>query len=474
MVTTSVLQIPAEVRRWTPSAQAAYLERLETRARVKPRAWYCTRGRDCGGDPHPGANYKHARPLQWMPPGQWFCWLNMSGRGAGKTRAGAECVRWATKHTGRIALVGPTGPDARDVMVEGDSGILEVCLRAGLAVEWEPSKKKLTFGNGAVAHVFSAEEPDRLRGPQHGWAWADEPAHWANADDVWSNLEMGLRLGSDPRVVATTTPLPTPWLRKLAEDERTVVTRESTYANLDNLAPPFARKVLARYEGSRLGRQELHGEILEDIEGALWQPGMIEEIEPERVPADLDEIVVGVDPAGTSTRRSDETGIVVVGRDGDTLYVLADYSGKYSPGGWARKVATVYEHHRATKVVAEKNYGGDMVRDTLHNANSFMPVVEVNSRHGKLPRAEPVVALYEQRRVFHAAGMTELADQMISWVPGKGSSPDRVDALVHAVHALVRTERPAQIARPSGRMARRTTTPTAKVPRALRLIGGTR
>jgi phage terminase large subunit-like protein len=462
--------IPEDVRRWEPRMQKHLLERVRDGARTRRQVWYCTRGRACPGTPHDGAPYGHARPLQRPPAGKWLTWLNTSGRGAGKTRSGAEFTRHSTRFAGRIALVGPTGPDARDVMVEGDSGLIAVCERAGEPVEWEPSKKKLTFANGAVGHVFSAEEPDRLRGPQHAFAWCDEPAHWDLARECWDNLTLGLRLGRSPRIVATTTPLPTTWLRWLAEQPSTVVTSESTYANLANLAEPFAEEVLKRFEHTRAGRQELYGEILPDVEGALWTPEMVHHVEHSQVPH-MDDVVVGVDPAGTNRRRSDETGIVVVGRSGDVLYVLADHSGQYSPGEWSARAAADYETYSARAIVAEQNYGGDMVRDTLHNANHFMPVIEVNSRRGKDSRAEPVVALYEQRRVLHVVAAGPLVDQMLSWVPGKGTSPDRVDALVHAVHALVKVAPPSQIARPTGTIARRRAA-SPKVPRSLRIIGG--
>ena len=463
--------IPEDVRSWDPRMQKVLLERVRLLSALQPKVWYCTRGRGCPGEPHEGAPYAHARPLQRPPAGKWLTWLNTSGRGAGKTRAGAEFTRHQATKAPRIALVGPTGPDARDVMVEGESGLIAVCERAGTPVEWEPSKKKLTFHNGAVGHVFSAEEPDRLRGPQHAFAWCDEPAHWDAAKECWDNLTLGLRLGRDPRICATTTPLPTAWLRWLVDQPSTVVTSESTFANLDNLAEPFANEVLARFQGTRMGRQELFGEILPDVEGALWTPEMIHHLDHEHVPH-MDDVVVGVDPAGTNRRKSDETGIVVVGRSGDTLYVLSDQSGQYSPGEWARRAAGAYETYSARTIVAEQNYGGDMVRDTLHNANHFMPVLEVNSRRGKDARAEPVVALYEQRRVLHALEAGPLVDQMLSWVPGKGTSPDRVDALVHAVHALVKVTTPSQIARPTGVIPRRRGNPP-KVPRSLRLIGGT-
>lgn len=445
---------PDEWKNWTPAAQAEYLAQLES-LRGASRIWYCPRGRSCDGKPHEGVDYRHARGSQWPPPGKdWFIWAMIAGRGTGKTRSGAEYTRQMSHHVGRIALVAPTKGDIRDTLIEGESGLQAVCERAGEPLTWEPSKRKVTFSNGSLAYCYTAEEPDRLRGPQHGFAWLDEPAHMDTLEGengVWSNLLLGLRLGRRPRVLATTTPLPVPWVKERFTDELTVVTHESTYANLENLAPTFARTVLERYEGTRIGRQELHGEVLEDVEGALWSYESITDNRASGSLPEMDRIVVGVDPAGTSGKRSDETGIVVVGRAGRELFVLADYSGVYTPHGWATKVKTAYEIHDAHEVVAENNYGGEMVKSNLNNAEMFMPVKEVNSRRGKLIRAEPVEALYEQARVHHVGELTTLEDQLISWVPGRGASPDRLDALVHAVHALVRTERPASISSPAGR-----------------------
>lgn len=445
---------------WSEPAKAELLRMLESADRK--RIWYCDRGRACDGRPHEGVAYPHARGSQWPPPGHWLTWLMSSGRGSGKTRSAAEWVRKRSANVGRIALVGATGPDLRETMIEGESGLIYVCERAGAPGKWEPSRRRFTFANGAIATGFSSEEPDRLRGPQHGLAWADEPAHWENLEETWDNLLLGLRLGRMPQIAATTTPLPSKWMKTTAAAETTVVTRESTYANLDNLAPTFAQVVLARYEGTRQGRQELHGEILEDVEGALWQSRFIDDHRVERAP-DLVRVVVGVDPAGTSTRRSDETGIVVVGIDEEgEVYVLADYSGTYSPAAWADKVAWAHDRHQADEVVAENNYGGEMVSATLENANLAMKVTEVNSRRGKLIRAEPVEALYEKGKVHHVGipspspdvpfHLEALETQMVEWIPGTGSSPDRLDALVHGVHAVIDRPGLASAAIPHGRI----------------------
>ena len=271
--------------------------------------------------------WNHARADQ-HPPGdtEWLTWLLLSGRGSGKTRAGAEYTHRMSKVSARMALVGATGPDARDIMIEGESGLITIAP-PGMRPHYEPSKRRLTWPNGSIATVFSAEEPDRLRGPEHAYAWVDEPAHFALVQEVWDNLMFGLRIGRRPRVVATSTPKPRPWVKELVKDTSTRVARASTYDNLDNLAPAFAERVIKRYAGTRLGRQELHGEILEDVEGALWTWEMIE---PDRVAIapQFQRVVVSVDPAGGAKRANDETGIVVVGRAGEHLYVLADYTGR--------------------------------------------------------------------------------------------------------------------------------------------------
>lgn len=459
---------PEAFKNWTPEAQEQALAMLQEQKDGK-RIWYCSRGRGCDGKAHEGVDYAHARGDQWPPPGlDWFVWLVVSGRGAGKTRTGAEWVRKMSEKVERTAMVGRRGVDVRQTMVEGDSGLIKVCERAKVPYEWFPSKREFRFHNGARAFGYSGEEPDSLRGPQHGIAWLDEPAHMSQIQEVWDNLLMGLRLDGVPggsKVLCTSTPLPTKWLKELMEDALTRVIRVSTYANLDNLDPNFRRTVLTRYEGTRLGRQELHGEILGDVEGALWNYDMIvpyritlengEIVETlESLIPKMDRIVVGVDPAGTSKKRSDETGIVVVGKRGRDLYVLADGSGKYTPSRWARKAVELYEHWQADAIVAENNYGGEMVRSTLQNERSFARVKEVNSRRGKLIRAEPVVSLYEQELVHHAATLegvkNGLEQQMTEWVPGKGDSPDRVDALVHAITELVEGQQDAEIATSTG------------------------
>lgn len=448
---------PDLYKRWTPKAQeeaAALLDRLKT----PPKVWFCQRGRTCDGEPHDEVPYNHARGDQWPPPfnDPWMFWVLRGGRGSGKTRAGAEWVRQMSEITPRLALIAPTSADARDTMIEGVSGLISVCEAAHVDYRWEPSKRRFTFANGAIATTFSGEEPDRLRGPQHGAAWVDEPAHYPNIEEVWSMMMFGLRMGARPRVAVTTTPTPIDWLKRLIADDRTVSAVVSTYANRSNLSADFLREMEEKYEGTRLGRQELHGEILMDVEGALWNWEMIEAAHfetndtPYTLAEQMDRVVVAIDPAGTSTKRSDETGIVVVGiRDG-IFYVLGDYSGKYTPERWARTAINHYQDFKADSIVVENNYGGEMVRSTLNNISEFPRLREVNSRRGKFIRAEPIVSLYEQKKVRHMPELNRLEVQLTEWVPGKGSSPDRLDALVHAMTELSEHGRPAEIASTQG------------------------
>jgi phage terminase large subunit-like protein len=436
-------------RQWSPQAQRKALEALQSARNDEWRPFYCPRA-GCNGKPHDEWKWNHARADQHPPTDDdWLTWLLMSGRGAGKTRTGSEFTHRMTEITGRLAIVGATGPDARDIMIEGESGLMTIA-RPGLKPHYEPSKRRLTWPNGCIGTVFSGEEPDRIRGPEHGYAWIDEPAHFPLIQEVWDNLLFGLRIGRRPRVVCTTTPKPRPWLKVLMKDPDTRIARASTYANLDNLAPSFAKIIINRYEGTRLGRQELHGDILEDVEGALWTWEMIEPDRLAVLPEHFDRVVVGVDPAGTANKNSDETGIVVVGRAGDDLYVLADRSGKFSPYGWAMAVDAAYDDFSADAVVAEDNYGGDMVVSNLKSAGSAKRIIRVKSRRGKAIRAEPIVGVYEQHKVHHVGTFTELEEQMTTWQPYEDKdSPDRVDALVHAATNLLGKAVAADVASPS-------------------------
>lgn len=380
-----------------------------------------------------------ARADQLPPPGEWSTWLILAGRGWGKSRTGAEFVRAEVKagRAGRVALVARTAADVRDVIVEGESGILAISPK-GERPTWEPSRRRLTWPNGAQATTYSAEEPDQLRGPQHDSAWCDELAAW-RYPDAWDQLRFGLRLGDHPRVVVTTTPRPTKIIRDLMASSDTVVTRGRTRDNAANLAPGVVAELERRYAGSRLGRQELDGEVLDDSAGALFRWSWIDAARVAKAP-DLRRIVVAVDPATTSHDESDETGIVVagIGYDGRG-YVLADESGRYRPEEWARRVASAYATHRADAVIAEGNQGGEMVASVLRSAGGArMPVRIVHAKRGKATRAEPVAVLYEQGRVSHVGSLARLEDQLTTWDAATGrDSPDRLDALVYAVTELM-------------------------------------
>lgn len=377
-----------------------------------------------------------AREKQLAPPGNWRVWLILAGRGFGKTRSGAEWIRQKVinNEAGRIALIGATAADVRDTMVEGESGLLRI-FPPGERPRYEPSKRRITFKNGAKATTYSADEPDRLRGPNHDCAWTDEIAAW-RYPEAWDQLIFGLRIGDDPRVVATTTPRPTRLIRSLVEREDVVVTRGSTYENQMNLAPTFLEEVKARYEGTRLGRQELYAEILDDVEGALWTREMIEQSRVNNLP-DLTRIVIGVDPAITSRESSAETGIVAVGVDANgTGYVLDDRSLKGSPVEWANAAIALYHRSSADRIVVEANQGGDMVRHTLQTVESQIPIKTVHATRGKRTRAEPISALYEQGKVKHVGAFPVLEDQMCSWTP-ESDSPDRLDALVWGLTELM-------------------------------------
>jgi len=378
-----------------------------------------------------------ARPDQLPPPGAWSTWLILAGRGWGKTRTGAEWVRHmaTTGRAGRIALVARTASDVRDVVVEGESGILRISP-PGERPEWNSSRRRLTWPNGAIATTYSADEPDQLRGPQHDAAWLDELASW-RYPEAFDQLRFGLRLGERPQVVVTTTPRPTPIVTGLIRAPGTVVTRGRTRDNAVNLAAGVVADLERRYAGTRLGRQELDGEILTDAPGALWKWAAIEAARVETAPP-LRRVVVAIDPAATSGDESDETGIVVAGLGwDDRVYVLADASGRYAPTEWARRAVAAYRTHGAARIVAEVNNGGEMVAATLRMIDPGAPVRTVHASRGKAVRAEPVAALYEQGRVSHVGPMPQLEDQMTTWDPGVSrKSPDRMDALVWALTDL--------------------------------------
>jgi phage terminase large subunit-like protein len=439
------------IARWPREDQDRLAAQIAAILRGERQAWYCNRGRKCDGNPHEGYMYQHARGDQWPPPGKdWRVWFMSGGRGSGKTRSGAEYTLFMSEKVSRIALVAPTGADVRDTMIEGVSGLAFCAALKGQRIDYEPSKRRVTFENGCVATAFSGEIPARLRGPQHGFAWMDEPAHIPLIEEAWSNLELGMRLGTWPHVLMTSTPLPTKWVKKRQAHPKTRVVRVSTYANRANLAEDFLEAIEEEYGGTRRGLQEIYGQVLEDVEGALWQGPLLIRADPPRHREDLDRIVVSIDPAGTANRKSDETGIVVAGKAGKNGYVLQDVSGKMSPQAWGTRALEVYRAWEADAIVVEKNYGGDMVKTVIERAvrdgEEVPRIIVKTATRSKQLRAEPVVALYEQGRVFHQGDLAELENEMLTWVPGQGDSPNRVDALVWAISDLMRQDGETRIA----------------------------
>lgn len=379
-----------------------------------------------------------SRPNQRIPTGTWFIWLLLAGRGFGKTRSGAEAVRWAVQNGyRRICLAAPTAADCRDVLVEGESGILNVFPNSERP-HYEPSKRRVTFKNGAIATLFSAEKPDRFRGPQHDFAWLDEVAAWPNLDAALALLIPSIRLGASPKVVVTTTPRPLPKLKEWLEDPNVVVTRGSTFDNAANLAEHTLKYLRSTYMGTTLGRQELEGELLGGNPGALWTDKIIEEHRHKGTLPELKRIIVAIDPsANQGNQDACECGIVVagIGFDGH-VYILEDLSDHLSPLQWVKVAWDAYVEHGADRIVYEGNLAGAYVETTFRtSAHPNVPLKRVTAVHGKVVRAEPVSALYERGLVHHVGLHKELEDQLTTWVPGK-KSPDRLDALVWAVTEL--------------------------------------
>lgn len=474
----TAVTLPKGWRNWPEEAQLELLNGLQALAdeRASGRGpWLCER-EVCDGKPHPGRRNPHSRSEQRPPASdEWDSWLLLAGRGFGKTRTGAEWAIEQARTLPRGALIGATAADARDILVEGESGIMS-CARGAFRPQYEPSKRRLTFPNGSIATVYSADEPDRLRGPQHFWAWADELASWRRLQYAWDMLQMGMRLGEHPRVCVTTTPRPLSLVKELVKSERSAVVRGSTYDNLHNLAPTFRRAVLDRYAGTVLGRQELDAEILEDLPGALVRMKDIAASRVSEAP-ELDLTVVAVDPAGTGT--GDEAGIVVVGRGAVDrhAYVLADLSGRMSARQTGLTAWGALYQYGASHIVYEDNFGKQWLRDGLIDAfadhhhldandrnrlreestadsgpvpTPYKMLAKVTAQHGKKLRAQPVAMRYEQGRVHHVGILPELEDQLTTWLPdadGKegSDSPDRVDALVHGVTDLLRRERSVSV-----------------------------
>jgi phage terminase large subunit-like protein len=393
------------------------------------------------------------RPEQQTPQGEWAVWMYLGGRGAGKTRAAAEWVREEAKYTNtgqrRFALVARTAADVRDVIVEGESGIMNVSPPSERPL-YEPSKRRLTWPNGNTATCFTADEPDSLRGPQFTHAWGDEIAAWRQTPDAagmtaFDNLRVGTRLGQNPKIMVTTTPKRVPLLYKLIEESkntnRVVITRGSTMDNSGNLSGAYLDAITGVYAGTRLAQQELYGEMLDAVEGALWTDELIEKNRENALPFNTPLRCISVDPSVAENPR-DECGIVVVASTGERdLYkrqswVLEDASVLGSPEVWANKVVAMARKW-GCPVIAEVNQGGALVRNAINAIDPTIKVLEVHSKYGKQLRAEPVTLAYEQGRVHHVGYLADLESQMLSWIPGEGKSPDRVDALVHALTALL-------------------------------------
>lgn len=383
-----------------------------------------------------------ARPDQLLPTGRdWQYWLIKAGRGWGKTRTGAETVRaWINQGYGHVNLIGATADDARDIMIEGESGILAICPRNERPL-YVPSKRRLEWPNGATSLIFTADEPERLRGKQHEKLWCDELAAWRYADS-WDQAKFGLRLGDTPQAVITTTPRPTKIVREIIADPATITTNGSTYDNRKNLAPSFFTTILKKYEGTRLGRQEIAGEVLDDNPGALFKRADIDKARVLRAP-DMTRIVVAIDPAATSTEGADDTGMVPAGVamiDGVLHgFILADLTCHETPMGWAKIAVSAYRELKADRVIGEANNGGDMIEAVIRSVDQNVSYRKVTATRGKDIRAEPVAALYEQGRIHHVGDLGKLEDEMCEWDPldKSAKSPNRMDAMVWAITELM-------------------------------------
>ena len=385
---------------------------------------------------------KRARTEQLPPDGEWDTWLYLAGRGAGKTRTAAEWLAYKAicYPSSRWAILAPTFGDGRDTCVEGESGLLTVLNRYGAVQGYNRSQGQIKLRNKSVMQIFSGEEPERLRGPQHHGAWVDELAAFRYMREAWDQLQFGLRLGDHPQVMVSTTPKPQPLIRELLgrTDGSVVVTRGSTFDNAKNLAPSALKSYLARYEGTRLGRQELYGEVIEDVEGALWTISLIDAHRVMELSQDIVRRVVSIDPAVSNNADSDETGIVIVSRDRQGHgYVEADLSMRGTPNEWATKAVNAFDEYECDAIVVEVNQGGDMVESTLRTIRPALPIKKIHASKGKRLRAEPISSMYEQGRIHHVGSLKTLEDQMASWTPDDPKSPDRLDALVHGLTELM-------------------------------------
>ncbi len=379
-----------------------------------------------------------ARPDQKLPPGNWQYWLVCAGRGYGKSRLGSETVRQWVKTEQYVNLVGATAGDARDIMVEGESGILACCPKDERPT-YIANKALLKWPNGARSSIFTADRPDRFRGKQHGKIWGDEVASWRYPDSI-DQLKLGLRLGKNPQALFTTTPRPIRIIKELIKDPLTYVTRGSTYDNRANLAAAFVNEIVKKYEGTRIGRQELYAEILDDNPNALWNHEQIDRLRVDAPPEKLRRIVVAIDPAVTSTESSAETGIIVAGVSyDDQAYILEDCTMIGTPDAWARRAVRAYDEWKADRIIAEVNNGGDLVEAVIRTVNPRVSYRKVHASRGKTKRAEPIAAIYEQNRAHHVGSFPKLEDQMCSWNPEdeNADSPDRMDAAVWALTDLM-------------------------------------
>ena len=400
-----------------------------------------------------------ARPDQIAPEGDWLIWLLLAGRGSGKTRTGAEyCRQFANDPKNplcRVGVIGPTLGAVRDVCIEGESGLLAIFPEEEIE-NYNKSRLEIVLKNGAIFKGYSSEKPDRLRGPQHHLLWCDEIAAWEYEQETWDMAQFGLRLGRHPRSVLTTTPRPTELLKSLVErsrkpDSGVHVSRATTWANAANLPPSQLEELRERYMGTYLGMQELEGMLLDDIMGALWQRKVISEKRVRQAPP-LSRVIVAIDPAISTTAKADETGIIIAGRGVDGhAYVLHDLSGRYSPDEWGRRALDALAFNAGDRLIAEANQGGDMVKHVLRTIDPQCSVKLVHASRGKITRAEPVAALYEQGKVHHVGVFPQLEDQMCTYVPTdpkrSSGSPDRMDALVWAItELLILTAAPQMIA----------------------------
>jgi phage terminase large subunit-like protein len=391
-----------------------------------------------------GSWREKARPAQLPPEGRpWNGWAVVAGRGFGKTWVGANYTNELANTVGRMVLIGATASDVRDTMIEGDSGILRTAP-AWFRPIYEPSKRRIEWPNGCIASCFSSEEPDRLRGVNSEWGWLDELSAWQNLQSTWDMFSFGLRLGQDPRWLVTTTPRPSKLLKEILARDDVVTTTGSTFDNAANLAPPFLEAIKRKYDGTRLGRQEMYAELLLDTPGAMWQQEWIDRSRIQSIGGgDFKRIVIAIDPAATSGENADETGIICAAIDdaGDA-YIIEDVSGRLAPHEWAQAAIRLYKKYRADRIIGETNNGGEMIESVLRSIDPSISYKSVHASRGKAIRAEPISAMYEQNRVHHVGIFTQLEDQMTSFTQDStrastGSSFDRMDATVWALTELM-------------------------------------